>query len=65
MIGVEFIKDEKKTPNKELRDKLIGKAFEKGLLLLGAGVSSIRLAPPLIVKREELDMGLVLMENIL
>ncbi|MCK5200703.1 MAG: aminotransferase class III-fold pyridoxal phosphate-dependent enzyme, partial [Spirochaetales bacterium] len=65
MVGVEFIKDEKKTPNKELRDKLIGKAFEKGLLLLGAGVSSIRLAPPLIVKKRELDMGLNILEDCL
>ncbi len=65
MVGVEFIKDSKKTPDKELRDKLIQKAFERGLLVLGAGVSSIRLAPPLIVKREELDTGLNILEDCL
>lgn len=65
MVGVEFIKDEKKTPAKELRNKLIGKAFEKGLLLLGAGASSIRLAPPLIVKKADLDIGLNILEDCL
>ena len=65
MVGIEFIKDEKKTHNKELRDKLIQKAFEKGLLLLGAGASSIRLAPPLIVKRAELDIGLDILKDCL
>ena len=65
MVGIEFIKDEKKTPDAELRDKLIQKAFERGLLLLGAGISSIRLAPPLIVKREELNIGLDILKDCL
>ena len=65
MVGVEFIKDDKKTPDNELRDKLIQKAFGRGLLLLGAGISSIRLAPPLIVKREELDIGLSILKDCL
>ena len=65
MVGIEFIKDERKTPDAELRDKLIQKAFERGLLLLGAGISSIRLAPPLIVKREELNIGLDILKDCL
>jgi 4-aminobutyrate aminotransferase len=38
MIGVELVKDrEKKKWNRELRNVIIKKAFQKGLLLLGCG----------------------------
>ncbi len=65
MVGVEFVKPGEKSQAKELRDKLINSAFEKGLLLLGAGVSSIRLAPPLIVTRKEIDTALNIIEDCL
>ena len=65
MVGIEFVGPDGKTPAKELRDKLITSAFEKGLLLLGAGVSSIRLAPPLIVKEKEIDTALNIIEDCL
>jgi 4-aminobutyrate aminotransferase len=65
MVGIEFINNPGKTPAKELRDSLIQAAFERGLLLLGAGVSSIRLAPPLIVKQAEIDTALNIIEDCL
>lgn len=66
MIGVEFVKDrETKEPAKAERDKLMTKAFERGLMLLGAGVSSLRLAPPLILTREQADVGLEIFEQAL
>jgi len=65
MIGVEFIKDPQKTPAADFRNKLMDKAFSKGLLLLGAGESSIRLAPPLIITKEQLDTGLSILEDCL
>lgn len=64
MVGVEFIRDEKKTPAQELRNNLIREAFHRGLLLLGAGESSIRLAP-LIITEKEIDMGLEILEHCL
>jgi 4-aminobutyrate aminotransferase len=64
MIGVEFVKDrETKEPAKAERNKLMTKAFERGLVLLGAGVSSLRLAPPLILTREQADVGLEIFEQ--
>ncbi len=63
MIGVEFIKDAKKTPAVDFRNQLIDLAFQKGLMLLGAGESSIRLAPPLIITKEQLDTGLSILED--
>ncbi len=63
MLGVEFIKDVKKTPAKEFRDKMIDAAFQKGLMLLGAGESSLRMAPPLIITKNQIDMGLTIIED--
>ena len=65
MVGIEFVDSDGKTPAKALRDKLIAAAFQKGLLLLGAGASSIRLAPPLIVTEKEIDIALNIMEDCL
>lgn len=65
MLGVEFIKDASKTPAPELRNSLMETAFQRGLLLLAAGESSIRLAPPLIITREQIDTGLNILEDCL
>ncbi|SRR5713226_1311974 len=54
MIGVELAKqDAARTPDAELRNQIVRRAFEKGLLILGCGESTIRFCPPLIVKKEE------------
>jgi 4-aminobutyrate aminotransferase-like enzyme len=59
MIGIELVKDRKtKEPAAEIRDKTVLKAFESGLVLLPAGVSTIRLSPPLIIERKDIDTGL-------
>jgi len=56
MIGVELAKqDGAKTPDAELREKVVQRAFEKGLLLLGCGQSTVRFSPPLIVTQREAD----------
>ena len=48
MIGVEFVKDRQtKEPAEKLRDQIVDAAFRRGLLLLGCGKSTIRIAPPL------------------
>ena len=64
MIGIELVIDRKtKKPATKERDRLIDEAFRKGLLLLGAGPSSIRLAPPLVLTMEQADMGLEIFEK--
>ncbi|KXB04225.1 4-aminobutyrate aminotransferase [candidate division MSBL1 archaeon SCGC-AAA261O19] len=66
MIGLELVKDrESKEPAKKQRDELMRKAFKRGLILLGAGVSSLRLAPPLILTKEQADAGLRVFEDAL
>jgi 4-aminobutyrate aminotransferase len=64
MIGLEIVKDQKsRTPAGPLRDKIVELAFERGLLILGCGETSIRLCPPLIVKQEEADIALDILEE--
>jgi len=66
MIGLEFVKDRAtKERNPELVDKLVLGAFAKGLLLLGAGPSALRFAPPLVVDEYDVDTGLSIINSVL
>src|SRR5437763_4038580 len=40
------------------RDRIVELAFERGVLFLGCGPSTIRLAPPLVVTKDEADVAL-------
>ena len=54
MIGIEFVRDQKtKERAGDLREAIVDLAFEKGLLLLGAGENTIRIAPPLVIDEEQ------------
>jgi 4-aminobutyrate aminotransferase len=64
MIGVEFVKDRStKEPDEKLRDRIVDNAFLRGLLLLGCGKSTIRIAPPLSVSRSEVDEAMMIFEE--
>jgi 4-aminobutyrate aminotransferase len=64
MIGVEFVLDRKtKEPAKDLTERIVQLAFERGLLLLSCGKSVIRIAPPLCITRPEIDEGLRIFEE--
>ena len=50
MIGIEIVKDQgTREAAAEWRNQIETLAFDRGLLILGCGETSIRLAPPLIV----------------
>ena len=54
MIGVEFVSaNGAGVPDAALRDRVMMKCFEEGLLLLGCGESTLRFCPPLLVSKEE------------
>ncbi len=64
MLGVEIVKDKKtKEYGAEERDRIVELAFERGVLLLGCGPSTIRIAPPLIVTREEADVAVDVLDE--
>jgi 4-aminobutyrate aminotransferase len=64
MVGIELVKDRetKEYATKE-RDDLILRTFKRGLLILGAGPSSIRLAPPLITTTDQAEIGIQIFEE--
>jgi 4-aminobutyrate aminotransferase len=64
MIGIELVKNQQtREPNPEARHQVIQKAFQKGLLILGCGESTVRLMPPLPVEREQADFALEVIER--
>ena len=42
---------------------VVGRALDKGLILVGAGEHTLRLLPPLVMTRAELAEGLALLES--
>jgi 4-aminobutyrate aminotransferase len=66
MIGVELVRDQKtKEKAPELRDQVVARAFERGLLVLGAGDNTLRLSPPLIITRDQCDFAIETLEECL
>jgi len=66
MIGVELVRDQQtKEKAPELRDRVLYQAFERGLLILGAGDNSLRLSPPLVITRDQCDFALDTLEECL
>lgn len=64
MIGIEIVKDQTtREVAPQLRDRIVDLAFERGLLILGCGETSIRLAPPLVVQQGEADVALDILEE--
>lgn len=63
MIGVEIVEDQRtKEPSPKLRDSIENLAFAKGLLILGAGANTLRLAPPLVIDQEQADFAVDTLE---
>jgi 4-aminobutyrate aminotransferase len=58
MIGVEMI-------NPQIRDIVIEQSFRRGLLILGAGPSTIRLSPPLVIDEEQADAAVAILDQAL
>ena len=66
MVGVEFVKDRAtREPAPEIPHGLTERAFRRGLLLLGAGKSTLRLAPPLVVDEQDVDTALAIIDQCL
>lgn len=64
MVGVEFVKDRAtREPDGILVQRIVELAFERGLLLLGAGKSALRLAPPLVIDAIDIDRGLAMLDQ--
>ena len=66
MIGMELVTDrETKERAVQLRNHVIRKSFEKGLLLLGCGENTLRFCPALTVCAQEIDTCLQIVDEVL
>jgi 4-aminobutyrate aminotransferase len=66
MIGIELVKNKAtREPATELRNRWERVAFEKGLMVLGCGETSLRICPPLILSDFEAMVGLDILEDAL
>ncbi|HTB17729.1 MAG TPA: acetyl ornithine aminotransferase family protein [Bryobacteraceae bacterium] len=66
MIGFELVHDQHtKDRAPELRDRIQDLAFQRGLLVLGAGRNTIRLCPPLVITRDQADFAMDTLEECL
>jgi len=66
MIGIELVKDQKtKKPAKDETTKIRNYCRENGLLIGSGGVKGcvLRLQPPLVISKEEIDKALEILEN--
>ena len=66
MIGIEMVRDQKtKEKAPELRSWIMKRAYEKGLLVLGAGENTVRVSPPLVIDEEQADFAVKTLEECL
>ncbi len=66
MIGIEIVENaesQKRAPH--LRNRLEQMAFERGVLVLGAGPSALRLSPPLMITQDQAAFAMDVLEQCL
>jgi len=64
MIGIELVRDKiTREPATELRNHLEALAFERGLMVLGCGETTLRLCPPLLINEYEATVALDILEE--
>jgi 4-aminobutyrate aminotransferase len=64
MIGVEIVKNQTtREYGASERDRIVEQAFERGVLFLGCGPSTVRIAPALIVTKDEADIAMDALEE--
>ena len=63
MIAIDLYQDEQ--PSHDAAYQFEQKCFQEGLLVLGCGEYSVRLTPPLIVQKSQIDIAVDIMETVL
>jgi 4-aminobutyrate aminotransferase len=64
MIGIELVRDRQtKERATSERDALVMAAFRRGLLVLSAGLNTVRISPPLVLTREQADTAVRLLDE--
>ncbi|MEM2098502.1 MAG: acetyl ornithine aminotransferase family protein [Candidatus Bathyarchaeia archaeon] len=66
MIGVELVEDkDTKKPAAEKAQRVITQVWKRGVVLVKCGDSTLRIAPPLTIQKETLDVALDIVEDVI
>ena len=66
MVGVELVRNrETKERAIDERNAVVIEAFNRGLLILGAGKNAVRFSPPLVLTREQADTAVQIFDEAL
>ncbi|HEY5996057.1 MAG TPA: aminotransferase class III-fold pyridoxal phosphate-dependent enzyme, partial [Candidatus Deferrimicrobiaceae bacterium] len=66
MIGIELVKDRQTKERAPIfRNELVQACFRRGLLVLPAGPSAVRLSPPLLLRRPQVESALSILDEAL
>jgi len=49
----------------DIRNSIVSKCFEKGMMILGCGEKTIRFRPPVIIKQDTIDAGINILDEVL
>jgi 4-aminobutyrate aminotransferase len=64
MIGIELVKDRlTKERAVDARNAVVQAMFRRGILILGAGRNALRLAPPLVLSKDQADSVLAMLDE--
>jgi 4-aminobutyrate aminotransferase len=64
MIGIELVKDRlTKERAPDARNAVVQAMFRRGILVLGAGRNALRLAPPLVLSKDQADSVLAILDE--
>ncbi|MCH7872561.1 MAG: acetyl ornithine aminotransferase family protein [Planctomycetes bacterium] len=64
MCAVDVVGKRSGKPDAKLRNRILQATFERGLIMLGCGETSIRFCPPLCINQTQLDVGLKLFDEV-
>jgi 4-aminobutyrate aminotransferase len=74
MLGMEIVKDKKTREffpsqvtkeGKNIKEVITGECFKRGLILYGAGISSLRMSPPLMITKDEADAAVKILDEVI
>ncbi len=66
LVGIEIVRNrESREPAPHLRNRIVQECFTRGLLLLGAGDSTVRFCPPLVASAEDVTVALGILDPVL
>lgn len=74
MLGLEIVRDRTRREffpervtktGKTIKEVITGECFKRGLILYGAGISSLRMSPPLMITRDNADHAVAVLDEVL